>query len=163
MDNVEDTPKRDNNDIEIVDLDAIGENAAPVSAPGLQKYVSLRPRFSPRQRRLQLMVTIGIVVLLLLVLVGSYAPTRSVLFPSLMPSTPTSLPRIVAGTDYFFVDANLPWGKLSVDNKLMMRLPIYIQDGNPQDSGIPMWLSRGTHVLSWNASRNISPHSIKIS
>lgn len=143
MDNMKDMLKQNENDIEIVDLD---EHTSSTSEVDTDKRFPLKPRFSSRQRHVQLVATIGIVVLLLAILVGSYTPTRSVLFPSLMPSTPTPLPRVVAGTDYFFVDVNPPWGKLSVDNKLIMRVPFY--DGGV---GIPMWLSRGTHVLSWNA------------
>ena len=107
--------------------------------------VSLAPRFSLRQRRKQLVFTVGFVSMLLVVLLGSYAPTRQTLVRTFSaPVTPTST--LTPGTDRFYIAGEPTWGHLFVDGKLVTHLP------DPIRSEPPLQLSRGKHMLTWIAA-----------
>ncbi|HCI79889.1 MAG TPA: hypothetical protein DHW02_09370 [Ktedonobacter sp.] len=107
--------------------------------------VSLSPRFSIRQRRGQLVFTVGFASLLLIVLLGSYAPTRQTLVRTFSPPvTPTSM--LTPGTDRFYIAGEPPWGHLYVDGKRVTHLP------DPIRSEPPLQLSRGKHMLTWVAA-----------
>ncbi len=120
-------------DVEIVNLDdkTLDEKRVPRS--------SLHTRFSPRQRRVQAIVTISVVMLALLTLVAS---NSAVIRSKFVPTPAAAIP---LGTDRFYVDAEPGWGHLFVDGKLIEHVP------NTEDNSSPILLSRGTHTLQWDA------------
>ncbi len=127
-------------EVEISDLDQVGATGGP-SKP-LRPFPL--PRFSPRQRRLQLAVTTGIVVLAILIILGSTAPVRELVSTALSgPASPT-LPALVPGTDLFYIQAGPSWGHLSIDQHAVSHLPAPGVDP-------PLRLSRGRHTLVWRA------------
>jgi hypothetical protein len=123
-------------EVEIADLDQVG------ATPGLSK--SLRsvalPRFSPRQRRLQLAGTTAVVVLAIMIILGSTAPVRELVGGALSGLTPTPLPE----TDLFYIQAGPSWGQLSIDGRTVSHVPV-------PGVGPPLRLSRGRHTLVWHA------------
>ncbi len=127
-------------EVEISDLDQVGATTGP-SKP--LRSVPL-PRFSPRQRRLQLAFTTGIVVLAVLIILGSTAPVRELVSGALSFPTPTPLPALVPGTDLFYIQAGPSWGHLSIDGRAVSHLPAPGIDP-------PLRLSRGRHTLVWRA------------
>jgi hypothetical protein len=105
---------------------------------------SLTPRFSNRQRRVQLVGTASFIALALLVLVVSYAPARQMVARAFTrPVTPTAT--LAPGIDHFYVNGSPSWGHLLVDGKPVAHLP------NPNRSEPPLRLSHGTHTLTWIA------------
>lgn len=142
---------QDDLDIEIVDL---GEAFTP--EPNYHKtppkQFSLRPRFSLQQRRKQVFVTASVVVLLLLIFVGSYAPTRTFVLSGIFPQPAPTMP-LLPGADLFYVSANPPWGQLFIDNTPVKHLPVLSVDK-------PLQLQRGRHVLEWRAAPFRSQHCI---
>ncbi len=123
-------------EVEISDLDQVGATTGP-SKP--LRSVPL-PRFLPRQRRLQLAVTTGIVALAILIILGSTASVRELV----SGSTPTPPPALVPGTDLFYIQAGPSWGHLSIDGHAVSHLPAPGVDP-------PLRLSRGRHTLVWRA------------
>src|SRR6266516_5919541 len=88
-------------EVEIADLNQVG--ATPDPSKSLRS-VPL-PRFSPRQRRLQLAGTTAVVVLAMMIILGSTAPVRELVGGALSGLTPTPLP----GIDLFYVQAGPSW------------------------------------------------------
>jgi hypothetical protein len=127
-------------EVEISDLDQVGATTGPAKP---LRSVPL-PRFSPRQRRLQLAFTTGIVVLAILTILGSTAPVRELVGGALSGPTPTPLPALVPGTDLFYIQAGPSWGHLSIDGHAVSHLPAPGVD-------LPLHLSRGRHTLVWRA------------
>ena len=147
----------DDLELEIVDLDAVLDsevvntekaatsdtpyrvyNAYNVAriVPALPVKQALNvPRFTPRQRRLQLLATVGVVVLLLLILVGSYNPTRTRLVRSLVPPTPSATATRGPSSNLFYFSASPAWGHLLIDGE--------------QSESFLFKLTRGRHVLRW--------------
>ncbi len=136
--------KDDEFDIEIIDIDsADGETSKNSSTSST--HSPLMPRFSPRQRRIQLIITVSIVGLLLLGLLGSYAPVRTTVVGSIIPPIPSPTATLVPGINSFYFDANPPWGHLFVDGKLVPHPP------NAKGEA-PLQLSRGRHTVRWTAA-----------
>ena len=146
-------PDDDAFDVEITDLDATeqtetGEESArpggersevPVAVPARRSRSGLRRRRTRRQRALQAVVTAMIALLLLSVFVGNSSSMRNVI-TGLLRSTPMP----VEESDFFYAQGNPPWGQLFIDGHRVAHLPPV---GAP-----PLRLSRGLHVLSWQAS-----------
>ncbi len=124
-------------EVEIADLNQVG--ATPDPSKSLRS-VPL-PRFSPRQRRLQLAGTTAVVVLAMMIILGSTAPVRELVGGALSGLTPTPLP----GIDLFYIQAGPSWGHLSIDGRTVSHLPA-------PGAGPPLRLSRGRHTLVWRAS-----------
>jgi hypothetical protein len=122
-------------EIEIVDLDSASARARP-ARPHIRS-----PR-SPRQRRWQFFVTAGLILLTLLVIIASYAPTRNALGALLLPSIPTPVPTLTPGDDHFYVEGSPTWGKLSIDGAPPVKPPL-------QSLGKPIQLAPGQHMLLW--------------
>ncbi len=133
-------------EIEIVDLDA-----APSSAPrphSTRARSPLAPRFTPRQRRLQLLATTGLILLTLIIIIASYAPTRSAVGNLLSPFFPSPQPTLAPGADRFYVEGAPSWGQLLVDGKLIP---------SPPRTGVdaPLQLTPGRHSLVWMPRTNL--------
>lgn len=118
----------------------------PKVADNLSKPIrsSSRPRFSPRQRRLQLTITSAIVVLAVIFLLVSTAPVRELARNVWFPSPPTPTPTLFPGVDLFYIQGTPSWGHFSLDGHPIARLPQINIDP-------PLRLSRGQHVLGWSA------------
>ena len=140
MADVEPEQPQDDFEIEITDIDQL--EAAGISSKPLRPLLS--PRFSPRQRRLQLVVTSTIVVLVVLLILGSTASVRELVGRALI--VPALTPELTSGigADLFYIQANPPWGHLSIDGHEVARLPRINVDP-------PLHLSQGQHVLVWHA------------
>src|SRR5260370_18805954 len=147
MGDVESEQSQDDFEVEIADLDELG-TAANSSKPARSL---LRPRFSPRQRRLQLAITSSIVVLVILIILGSSAPVRE-LMGSILPG-PTATPSAASGseTGLFYFQASPSWGQLSIDGQVVAHLP---------DVGTEphLRLARGRHGLESRGGPVPAPH-----
>ncbi len=127
-------------EVEVADLEQVGATPGPSKS---WRSVPL-PRFSPRQRRLQLTGTTAMVVLAILIILGSTAPVRELAGGALSGLTPPPLPTFVPGTDLFYIQAGPSWGHLSIDGRAVSHLPAPGVDS-------PLRLSRGRHTLVWRA------------
>lgn len=116
----------DEQDVEIVPL--------PDNPVGT-RFIAPVPRFTTRQRRMHLIVTIGVVILALALLFSSSPGVRGLLIP---PPSPTLVP----GVNLFYVQLQPTWGKISVDGRALARLPVIGKDA-------PLQLAAGRHVLRW--------------
>lgn len=126
-------------DIEVTDIDEPGA-AVPVSE---SSHAVHRPRFSPH-RRWQLALTAALVILTVLVILATTAPARKLVVGVFIRPTPGPTPTLVPGVDLFYVQGSPSWGQLSLDGHLVAHLPVI-------QSEPPLRLSRGHHVLAWQA------------
>jgi hypothetical protein len=124
-------------EVEIADLNQVGATPGPSTS---LRSVPL-PRFSPRQRRVQLAGTTAVVVLAIVIILGSPAPVRELVNGALSGLIPPPLP----GTDLFYIQAGPSWGHLSIDGRTVSHFPA-------AGIGPPLRLSRGRHTLVWRAS-----------
>jgi hypothetical protein len=128
-------------EIEIVDIDAADE-VAPVQKKE-RKHTATSPRLPfYRRRRVQLAATSGIVVLVVLLLVGTYMPTRQVILHAVLPHATATL---APGVDHFYVEGVPPWGRLFIDDKQVRYLP------DPMSGDPPVQLTQGKHRFIWVA------------
>lgn len=137
----------DERDVEIVDLDTPAHESARATRPTPSP---LAPRFTPHQRRTQLVATVSIILLFLLVFLGSYGPTRSVLLGSILPKPTATL---APGLDRFYIQAHPSWGHLSIDGKPIVHLPVV-------NTNAPLILGRGQHQFDWVAAPFASQHCV---
>ena len=121
-------------DVEIVSLDEETPDEKDI------RRLSPRVRFSSRQRSMQVIATVSVVILTLLLIGANDSAIRNVFVP-----LPTPTATIPLGTDRFYVSAEPSWGHLFVDGKLMKHIP------SADDNSAPLHLSRGTHTLQWDA------------
>lgn len=102
----------------------------------------LAPRRTQRERlRRSMAVTAGLVIILV-ALVLSIAPTREALYGLVSGPTPTATDPVTAGEDSLYVTINPGWGAVSLDNHTLSQLPA---EGIDQ----PLRLSRGRHSIHW--------------
>jgi hypothetical protein len=142
MDEVADTTeKEDNDEITITALDE--QDAAHYSF--LQRWL-LNAHLSPKRRTISLRLSLLICVLLLVAIVvsGSY-PTLRTMTGSIVRSfepTPTPVPAPI--NNKFFVDANIPGTQVFIDGRQLDHLPLF-------NEGVPLTLTNGHHHISWKA------------
>jgi len=127
----------DDTAIEIVDIDTL-DIPARKSTPHAPQH------FSPKQRRAQLLATVGVIVLVLALLLGGNGAVRRRILSTVVPPTPTATAPIALGTDNFYVESTVGWGQLFIDTKPIAHLP------NMQNDA-PIRLARGTHTLLWKS------------
>ena len=108
------------------------------------KPVSHTRHVTPRQRRIQLLLTVSVVGILLCVLLSSYAPMRNRLVQVLIPPVAAGNQKAEPDVELIYFDANPTWGQFFIDGKLVKHLP-RIDKGNDT----PLKLVRGKHVLRW--------------
>ncbi len=145
-------------ELEIVDLDNDGPldsesnghqslfrafSGQRVASP-LSGHPPLAPRFTLRQRRLQLVVTIAIVSFLLLVLLDSYSPVRNRVLRAIVPSALSPVATVGMNSNLFYFDASPVWGKLFIDGKLVVHPPTHMDE-------MPLRLMHGHHLIQWQA------------
>jgi hypothetical protein len=148
MSDLEHRQPQDDFTIEIADINELGETVADSDSgtPSAAKPppAGLEPRFSPSQRRRQLIITSAIVVLAVLVILGSTASVRELVSGVFIRPAPTPVPTLAPGADLFYVQGSPSWGHLSIDGHPIARLPQIAIDA-------PLRLSRGQHTLVWQA------------
>ncbi len=133
-------------DVEIVDLADEGTSEQHIIASSAT-YTRRTPRFTLQQRRVQLLVTASIVVLLLFVLLDSYTPARNRLAQTFIPPAPASTAKAGSDVALFYFDANPTWVQLFIDGKRITHLPSF---RNTNEA--PLRLMHGRHVLLWVAT-----------
>jgi hypothetical protein len=128
--------------VEISNLDDSDmQTPVPRERQPAQAYLLFHtPRFTARQRLLQLSATTAIILLALVTLVGTYAPARSVIVGTFYHPTPALPP----GADLFYVETNPPWGHIDIDGKSISHLPVVGEEA-------PLQLSRTQHKIGWVA------------
>ena len=130
----------DNLEIEVSPLHPLSTVRPDGKAPvGRSPFASGRPLRV--QRRRGIIVTIALLVTLV-ALVMTIAPTREALRGVVFGPTPTATKPVPAGEDNLYVTLSPHWGSVSLDNRVFTRLPV---EGIDQ----PLRLSRGRHMLRW--------------
>lgn len=141
--------------IEIVDLDAVprehdplppvhdrhGGNGdvVPQSEQPAPVRVSLRSRFTRRQRIAQVVASAAVVIVAFVLILNSIAPAHTLL-GLLKGPTPTPSPGLTLNMDSFFLDASPPWGTLTLDGHALIFTTM-----------TPVRLTPGRHVFVWQA------------
>jgi hypothetical protein len=110
------------------------------------KLSAAQPLFAPRrsrlaQRRRGIIVTCVLVVTLV-ALTLTIAPTREALLGVVLGPTPTATMPVPAGEDNLYVSISPHWGAVTLDGKPLAHLPV---EGIDQ----PFHLARGVHVIRW--------------
>ena len=123
--------EQDTSEVEITDLDE----------PSLTSSSPRRFRFVPRQYRVPASIGIvgTVVLVILLIWAGTSSPARQLLFPTVSPS-----PTTPSGSPTYYIQANPPWGYLTLDGHAVQL---------PPDTGMgaPLVLTSGQHTLVWHA------------
>ncbi len=101
--------------------------------------VSLRSRLALHQRLLRASISVAIVVVALVLILNSIIPVHTLLGLLVRPTHTTTLAP-TSNTDYFYLDASPPWGKLTLDGH-----PLIISTIEP------VQLARGRHQFTWQA------------
>jgi hypothetical protein len=137
----DDEPGQDDNlEIEVGPLHPLStvgpDGKATVGRP---PFASGRPLRA--QRRRGILVTVALLVTLV-ALTMTIAPTREALRGLVFGPTPTATKPVPAGEDNLYVTLSPHWGSVSLDNRVLTSLPV---EGVDQ----PLHLTRGLHVLRW--------------
>lgn len=113
--------------------------------PPAASTFAFAPRLTPRARRLRLAATVGVVLLALAILLGSSPALRAGLGIPLIPvATATPTTPLLPGMDLFYFARDVPWASVTVDGH-------QLQSGFISESGAPLRLARGRHILTWEA------------
>ncbi len=119
--------------VEITDLDKRGDEESSSRSPRLFTGSWF---LSPRYRKQRTIVTATFVALAILIILFSTTPIRQII-TQVLPTTEQS-------TYYFGLDANPPWGHLSVDGKSVALM---------STGAFTLFsLPRGRHILTWRAA-----------
>src|SRR5438876_3197394 len=145
MNDLEHEQPTDDFEVEITPLDQPDTAISP-----LAPHRFLTPLFSPNWRTgvinhaptLRLSVILGLALLVLLTLPGSFQTLPNTTFRALSSLIPTPTPTLPAGYDSFYMDVSVPWTKVFLDGHLV-RLPRNID--------VPLKLVRGRHLIEWRA------------
>jgi len=146
MDRTENEQAWDDFEVEITDLpdpSAASDDDSNVLPPRLSR-VSLRPRFTQRQRIMQSIATSSIVALALSFILGSYMPVRDVVTLRLNSLIPTPTATLTPGAKLIYVQKTLSWSQVSLDGHILHHLPVVNSDA-------PLQLTRGRHRFTWQA------------
>lgn len=100
-------------------------------------------RLSPRQRNSYLAATLGIIVLVVIIIVGSSPTTRDALDAGIFGRAPTPTATLAPGTDLFYMDGIPSWGHAFLDGHRLTHVPT-IGDQ-------PLQIPRGHHIVTWHA------------
>jgi len=103
-----------------------------------------RPRFSPRQRRWQLVVTSGVVIVAIVLILASSVSARNLVLRVFVPPTPVVTPPLPSDINLFYIVGTPNWGNAFIDGRVVLHLPAVGVDQ-------PLQLSRGQHELQWIA------------
>ncbi len=126
-------------EIEIVDLNMTDQNQPTASKP--RQRISLKSRFTPQQRKRQVLVTISLVTGLFCLLLWSILPVRQMLTSHDQTTTPIS-----GQNQKLFYFQRLPsWGTFFLDGRKIANAPENLADR-------PLPLPVGVHDLEWRAA-----------
>lgn len=107
-------------------------------------------RLSPRRRVLPLTI-IASVVVIALVMLGSFAAIRGITGLAIFNPAPASTATLYPGDDLFYILRSPTWGSISIDGHTYARLPTIGVDA-------PLQLARGRHLLLWRANPFLTQH-----
>ncbi|HEY7340270.1 MAG TPA: hypothetical protein VH591_05285 [Ktedonobacterales bacterium] len=137
-------PEQDDDlQIEVSSLQPQPSSVTPqpsVESATAQPLFALR-RSRLTQRRRGIIVT-ALLVLTLVALVLTIAPTRAALLGVVLGPTPTATAPVRAGEDNLYIALNPTWGTVTLDGRPLTHLPV---EGIDQ----PFHLARGVHVIRW--------------
>ncbi len=130
MNNLEHEQPIDDCEAKITPLDQPESAISPLSP-----HRFLKSRFSPRQHTLalRLSVVLRFIVLVLIILPGSWQSLRTPPFGALSSLIPTPTPTLFPEEDSFYMNVNIPWTKVFLDGHL-----IHL----PRNSDAPLKLAR---------------------
>lgn len=153
---LEESQRQDDDfEIEMIDLDALAEELEPAPESPRGRYgrnnadetivpapvrVSLRSKLTRRQRIVQIVASVAVIIVALVLILNSIVPVRSLLRLAAGP-TPGPTSTLAPNIDYFYLDASPPWGNLTLDGHPLTFSTI-----------APLQLSRGRHQFVWQAS-----------
>lgn len=140
MGDIESEQLHNNFEIEVSDLDEpeIAANSSQPSPP------FRKPRFSPRQRSLYLILLNGLVILALVLLLATTTSVRELVSSAFIHPTPSPTATLTPGVDLFYVRADPSWGQLLIDGHPTTLPAISIDP--------PLRLARGQHQFVWQAN-----------
>ncbi|HEY1389924.1 MAG TPA: hypothetical protein VGF38_15405 [Ktedonobacterales bacterium] len=135
-------PEQDDDlQIEVSSLQSKPATSEPSAEP-----VTAQPLFAPRRSRLAQrrrgIIVAGVLVVTLVALTLTIAPTRGALFGAVLGPTPTSTSPVRAGEDNLYIALVPQWGAVTLDGRTLSRLPV---EGIDQ----PFHLARGGHTIRW--------------
>src|SRR5690349_3977005 len=138
---IHDPEQDDDVQIEISSLQPSSATSEPST-----ETATARPLFGPTrsclaQRRRGIIVA-AVLMVTLVALILTIAPTRAALFGVVVGPTPTSTAPVRAGEDNLYISLVPQWGAVTLDGKTLSRLPV---EGTDQ----PIQLARGVHVIGW--------------
>ena len=138
---IHDPEQGDDLQIEVSSLQPSSATSEPSaeSATGQPLFASRRSRLA--QQRRGIIVTAALVVTLV-ALTLTIAPTREALLGAVLGPTPTATMPVRAGEDNLYIALVPQWGAVTLDGQPLSHLPV---EGIDQ----PFHLARGTHVIRW--------------
>ncbi len=113
------------------------ENLIP--EPSLSRVPS-----ASRGNRVQTIITLGVLLIVVLVILGTLTPLRDIVTQRFSSPSPTPVPTLVRGENLFYIATGPAWGTVSIDGRPLSHLPVIGKDP-------PLQLSRGTHLITWHA------------
>lgn len=119
-------------EIEITDLDQPASPSKTLRAG--------RPRFTPRQRKLNLALTSALLLLVSVLLLASISDVRSLILRTVIHPEQTA----AASGLHLYLESNPSWGQFQLDGITLTHLPTIGQNA-------PMVLPVGSHQLIWHA------------
>ena len=147
MDRTENEQAWNDFEVEITDLPdpgAANDDDFNVLSGRASRRISLRPRYTQRQRIMQAIATSSIVALALSFIIGSYTPTRNLVALRLNNLIPTPTATLTPGAKLFYVQKTLSWSQVALDGHILRHLPVVNSDA-------PLQLARGRHQFTWYA------------
>ena len=140
--------KRRDLEVEIVDLpDEKDDEDTPrkrATRPFSHFSSSIQPNSVARQRRFQLAVTASMLAIVIIVILSSSLPVRTLAVRLFSAPTPVPTAPIALGSDLFYIDGAPAWGRAYLDGHLIAHLPRVAIDA-------PLRIARGQHVMQWRA------------
>lgn len=117
------------------------------TSESLDEPTNAQPLFAQRRSR-QAQRRRGIIVMCVLVvtlvaLTLTIAPTRGVVLGAVLGPTPTTTLPVPDGEDNLYIALNPTWGAVTLDGKALSHLPV---EGIDQ----PIHLARGIHTIHWS-------------
>lgn len=105
----------------------------------------LAPRLTRARRATRLATALGALLLVSLLLLGSFPAVRDSATTFVAPYFPTPTNTLEPGGDLFYFLPDVPWGTVLVDRRPLALVPTL-------DAGHPLRLALGRHHLEWRAA-----------
>ncbi|WP_220204237.1 hypothetical protein [Reticulibacter mediterranei] len=102
------------------------------------RKIALSSRYTPQQKRRRTIIISSIILVVLSVFLVSMFPMQTLL-PKLLPSDKKQM---LSGDNLFYFPEFPSWGEFTLDGQSLKSAPM-------TDSGPPIAITRGTHVLQW--------------